>query len=252
MLTFSVQSGSNGNCIYVEAGDTRLLFDAGVAGRHAEGRMRVHDRDIRQVDALIISHDHNDHVRCCGVLHRKFKLPVWMTSPTHAAVRCDLGPMQPVNYFASGETLRFKDVLVHTLPTPHDAADGVAFVVEHAGKRLGILTDLGHPFDALCALMPTLDAMYLESNYDPHMLENGPYPYYLKNRIAGRQGHLSNQESAEVLRRANGRLQWAVLSHLSAENNTPQLAMETHRRTVGATLPLQVASREFCSDLLTL
>lgn len=252
MLTFSLQSGSNGNCIYVEAGEARLLFDAGIAGRNAEGRMRVHDRDIRNVDAVIISHDHSDHVRCCGVFHRKFKLPVWMTEPTHAAVQCDLGPMSRVNYFTSGQTLQFKDVLVHTIRTPHDAADGVGFVVEHGGKRLGILTDLGHPFDGLCDLIPTLDAVYLESNYDPEMLRDGPYPAYLKNRIVGLHGHLSNAESANLLRRANGRLQWAALSHLSAENNTPEAALRTHRPIVGSMLPLSVASRERCGDLMTL
>ncbi len=251
MLTFSLQSGSNGNCIYVEAGEARLLFDAGITGKQAQARMAVHRREIEGIDALIISHDHDDHVRCCGVFHRKFKVPVWMTLATQTAVRGNLGKFERVNYFVSGQTIQIRDVLVHTIPTPHDGADGVGFVVEHGGRRLGILTDLGHPFDGLWNLMPTLDAVYLESNYDVQMLDDGPYPWRLKQRIRGRGGHISNDESAALLGAASGRLQWAALSHLSAENNSPHRAMETHRRALGTMLPLALASRECCSDVMS-
>jgi phosphoribosyl 1,2-cyclic phosphodiesterase len=244
MRTFSLQSGSNGNAIYVEAGEARLLFDAGISGRCASGRMHVHGRDIRSVDAVIISHDHNDHVRSAGVYHRMYKLPLHMTRLTHHAIRCELGLLREVSYFQSGTSLRFRDVVVHTITTPHDAADGVAFVVEHAGKRLGILTDLGHVFPALGDILPTLDALYLESNYDPEMLANGPYPPILQERIRGAGGHLSNAEAAELVRRSAGpRVQWVALAHLSEENNHPDLAIETHIRTVGRHLPLTVASR---------
>lgn len=252
MLTFSLQSGSNGNCIYVEAGQTRLLFDAGISGKQAQARAAIHGRDLHGVDALILSHDHSDHVRNCGVFHRKFDVPVWMTPATQAAIRCNLGSLERVNHFASGQTLRIEDVLVHTLPTPHDGADGVGFVVEHAGKRLGILTDLGHPFAGLREVLATLDGVYLESNYDPEMLRQGHYPWHLQERIRGHGGHLSNQESADLLSRAGSRLQWAALAHLSGDNNTPALAMETHRRTVGRMLPLMLASRDRCSDMMSL
>lgn len=250
VLTFSLQSGSNGNCIYVEAGEARLLFDAGISGKQAEARMATHHRDIRNVDAVIISHDHDDHVRCGGVLHRKYGLQLWMTLATRTAVRCNLGELERVNYFVSGQTIQIKDVLVHTLPTPHDAADGVGFIVEHGGKRLGILTDLGHPFTALCDAIPTLDAVYLESNYDPVMLRNGPYTWHVQERIRGDHGHISNQESADLLGRRCGRLQWAALAHLSGENNTPAVAMDTHRRTIGSMLPLRLASRECVSEVM--
>lgn len=251
MLTFSLQSGSNGNCIYVETGETRLLFDAGISGKLALSRMDVHRRELQGIDALIISHDHADHVRCCGVFHRKFAIPVWMTPTTRRAVRCNLGRFEQVHYFKSGQTLEIKDVRVHTIPTPHDGADGVIFIVERGRKRLGIFTDLGHPFDGLRDLLGTLDAVYLESNYDPHMLRNGPYPWYLQERIRGDGGHISNDESAALLSCAGRRLQWAALSHLSADNNTPKLAVETHRLTVGRTLPLLLASRDCCSDVMS-
>ncbi|MBI4580198.1 MAG: MBL fold metallo-hydrolase [Planctomycetes bacterium] len=250
MVTFSLQSGSSGNCIYVEADGVRLLFDAGVAGTQTESRLRAHGRNIREVDALIISHDHDDHVRCSGVLHRKFGLPIHMTYTTQAAIRCDVGDLGHVNRFYSGDTLRFGDVAVHTVPTPHDAADGVAFVVEHAGRRLGILTDLGHPFERMRKLLPTLDAVYLESNYDPELLRAGTYPPHVKKRIMGPHGHLSNHEAAELIHGATRRLQWAVLAHLSANNNTPELAVTTSRKAVGRKLPLWVASRGSAGELL--
>jgi len=141
-------------------------------------------------------------------------------------------------------------VTIRTLTTPHDAAEGVAFVVEHAGKRLGILTDLGHVFSDLWDILPTLDALYLESNYDPEMLARGPYPPVLQQRIRGAGGHLSNDEAAQLLSRAAGRrLQWVALAHLSGENNHPDLAADTHRRIVGSALPIAVTSRDDVSPL---
>ncbi len=251
MICISLQSGSNGNAIYVEADGVRLLFDAGISGTQAEGRLRVHQREIRQVDALIISHDHSDHIRCAGIYQRKYHLPIHLTRRTQEATYCSLGPIRDVRYFHSGGVLRFNDVAVHTIPTAHDAADGVAFVVEHGGKRLGIFTDLGHPFRGLGDLLATLDAVFLESNYDPEMLETGSYPWPLKQRIRGPHGHLSNLEAADLLRGCGRRLQWAALAHLSEENNDPRLALETHRQRVGRELPLLVASRYEVGEMLT-
>lgn len=244
MVTFSLQSGSNGNCIYVEAGDVRLLFDAGISGKQAAARMTCRRRDIRDCQALIISHDHADHARCAGIFQRKFGLPIYITQPTYREVAWMLGPVRDVRFFAAGDCLAFGDVTVHTIHAPHDGVDTVCFVVRHEGRRLGIFTDLGHPFSALRSALADVDAAYLESNYDPDMLEAGPYPDWLKRRIAGDGGHLSNGEAAELVRgAASGGLKWAVLSHLSEENNRPALALETNRRKVGTDFPLHVAPR---------
>jgi len=243
MITFSLQSGSNGNAIYVEAGGIRLLIDAGISGKLAEGRMRVHGRDIRDVHAVLISHDHSDHVRCAGVYQRRYHLPIYISRPTFHAVNGSLGQVSDIRYFQAGQTLCFNGVTVHTIPTPHDATDGVVFVIEHEGKRLGILTDLGHAFPGLYQLLESLDAAYIESNYDPDMLENGPYPWHLQQRIRGPGGHLSNAESADLIKAAGLKLRWAALAHLSHENNHPDLAFETHRRRIGQYFPLHLASR---------
>src|SRR5512140_1670221 len=236
MIAISLQSGSSGNCIYVETGGVRLLFDAGITGVQAEERLATHGRDIRSIDAVIISHDHSDHIRHAGVLQRKYGIPVYVTPATLAAAssRCALGRMKDVRHFRSNDKLRFGDVLVHAIPTPHDGVDGSVFVIESGDKRLGILTDLGHVFKDLVRIVSSLDAVFLESNYDPEMLAHGPYPAYLKQRIRGPRGHISNLEAAEVLLRASkeNRLQWACLAHLSEQNNNPDVALRTHRKVM--------------------
>ncbi|MEK6643259.1 MAG: MBL fold metallo-hydrolase [Planctomycetota bacterium] len=244
MITFSLQSGSNGNCIYVEAGGVRLLFDAGISGKEAAARMACHGRDIHGCDALIISHDHSDHVSGAGVFHRKFGVPIHMTRAAHTAVRNHLGEISDVRYFTAGDRLEFGTVRVQTIPTPHDGIDTVCFVVEHEGRSLGIMTDLGHPFRGLERALEEVDAAYLECNYDPHLLWNGRYAEHLKRRIAGQGGHISNDEAAELTKRCTGtRLKWLAAAHLSQENNRPDLAIEAHRRRIGTMLPVFVASR---------
>lgn len=256
MIAISLQSGSNGNCIFVEAGGVRLLFDAGITGVQAEERLAAHGRDIRQVDAVIISHDHGDHIRHAGVFQRKYGLPVYVTPATLAAAssRCTLGKLKDVRHFRSSDKLRFGEVLVYSIPTPHDGADGSAFVIEAGAKRLGVLTDLGHVFKGLVHIVASLDAVFLESNYDPAMLAAGPYPAYLKQRIKGPKGHLSNNEAAELLCRAAGskRLQWACLAHLSEQNNHPDVALRTHYEVMAGCVPLYVADRYRATEVLTI
>jgi phosphoribosyl 1,2-cyclic phosphodiesterase len=238
--------------MYVETNGLRLLFDAGICGIKAAYRLKSFGRDIRAVDALIISHDHADHIRYAGVYHRKYGVPLYVTPMTLYRAEADnrLGRLANVHYFLAGGKLQFGNVSVQTLPTPHDGADGVAFVISSRGKKLGILTDLGHAFQELFPVVASLDAVFIESNYDPAMLERGRYPAFLKRRIRGPEGHLSNTESAELLR-AGSRLKWACLSHLSGNNNTPQIALKTHSEIVGQRFPYYVASRCAPTGILT-
>jgi phosphoribosyl 1,2-cyclic phosphodiesterase len=216
-------------------------------------RLAQHGRNVQGVEALIISHDHRDHSHAMGVYQRKFGLPIYVTTKTLQASRisCKLGKLHDVRHFEAGATLRFGTVSVETIPTPHDGADGAAFVVDDGRRRLGILTDLGHVFNGLDAVVNSLDAVLLESNYDPEMLLNGPYPDFLKRRIRGPGGHLSNLEAAELLlAAASAKMKWACLAHLSHDNNSPRLAMETHRRVLNGSFPLRVATRYAVSDVL--
>ena len=255
MRAISLQSGSSGNCIYVETDGVRLLFDAGITGVQAEDRLAAHGRDIRAVDALIISHDHGDHIRHAGVYQRKFGIPIYVTPATLAAAssRSNLGKLTDVRSFRSCDKIRINDAVVHAVSTPHDGVDGSAFVVEAGAKRLGVLTDLGHVFKDLVHIVSSLDAVFLESNYDPAMLAAGPYPAYLKQRIKGPKGHLSNFEAADLLGRAARaqRLQWACLAHLSEENNHPEVALKTHREVTSGDITLYVADRYCASGILT-
>lgn len=253
MNVVSLQSGSNGNCFYVESGDTALLFDAGISGKLAASRLAEHGRDIARAQALFISHDHSDHTRAMGVFCRKFDVPLYITRPTLAAVQRqrDVGRLEQVRLFAAGDSIAFGDVTVHTVPTPHDSVDGVAFVVEDQHARVGILTDLGHVFEGLADVLRSLDAVVIESNYDDQMLAGSRYPESLKRRIRGRGGHLSNAEAAWLVRESRTeRLQWACLCHLSDENNLPEKAHQTHREIIGEDLPIHVARRDRVSDWL--
>jgi len=253
MRTISLQSGSNGNCIYIESGDVRLLLDAGISGKQAALRLAEHGRDIRDVQAVLISHDHSDHSRSLGIFQRKFGLPVYVTPRTllQAGTRGSLGKLEHTEHFAAGDTLQFGHVSVETVATPHDGVDGVAFVVDDGRRRLGVLTDLGHVFEGLPELIGTLDAVLLESNYDPRMLASGSYPEFLKRRIRGPGGHLSNHESARLVESStNGRLQWVCLGHLSGENNTPDRAAGAYREIFSGRVPVHVASRYEVSGIL--
>lgn len=251
MRTFSLQSGSNGNSIYVEADDTRLLFDAGISGKLAESRMAAYGRKMRDVQALIISHHHSDHTCGAGVFQRKFGIPIYISERVYRAVRPRIGTLKNVIRYVPGERLTFGNVTIQTIPTPHDGIDTVCFLVEHEQKRLGILTDLGSPFLGLAEALEQADAAYLESNYDPEMLRTGSYPEDLKRRIAGDHGHLSNFEAADLSARCVGRrMKWVAVAHLSEHNNLPDLAVETTRNRVGRQLPVLLAPRHQQGPLL--
>ncbi len=252
MRLMSLQSGSNGNCVYVEAGGVKLLFDAGISASEVQERLALHSRDVQNCDAVLISHDHIDHCRSMGILNRAFGLPIYATAKTYeAAKRFALGEIGDLRYFVAGEKIQFGKVMVETIVTPHDGADGVVFVVDDGKHRLGIMTDLGHVFNGLGDVVASLDAVLLESNYDPDLLANCPRPEWLKARIAGPGGHISNFEAAELLLASvSKRMKWACLGHLSADTNTPELALATHRKILGDRLPVYVATRYEVSGLM--
>lgn len=190
-----------------------------------------------------------------GIFQRKYGLPIYVTRRTYEATRrnINLGALAEVRFFTAGETLTFDHLSVETIGTPHDAADGVAFVVDDDRCRFGLLTDLGHVFAELLDVVHSLDAVMIESNYDESMLRGSSYPEFLKRRISGRAGHLSNFEAARLLEQAaSAKLQWACLAHLSEENNDPRLALATHREVLGEQLPLSCAHRQAASGMMRL
>jgi phosphoribosyl 1,2-cyclic phosphodiesterase len=248
MEVIPLQSGSSGNCVFVRVGQTRLLFDAGVSGRKTQQRLEAFGHDIRDVDAVIISHDHSDHTSSLGSLNRQFGLPLFLNRATYhvLARKRSTGSLTKVHHFKTGGTLEFPGVRIHTMGTPHDAADGVCFVIEaiESGRQFGLMTDLGDEFDQLHDWLPRLDALMIESNYDPRMLRDGHYPQALKDRITGSGGHISNEQAARLVRDYTGpQLQWVCLAHLSDENNTPELALAACQETIVSKLRIVCADR---------
>lgn len=255
MVVIPLQSGSKGNCFYFETASTRILVDAGITMRQATLRLQSHNRDISDVSAIFVTHDHSDHSRYVADYARRLDVPVHLTERTlqHINRNSKKGPVANANCFCAGDSIQVGDLQVHSIPTPHDAVDGVAFVIESRDQRVGVLTDLGHAFPGLKEILQSLDAVIIESNYDESLLNSGPYPEFLKRRIRGDGGHLSNDDSARLLHQSDtSRIQWVCLCHLSDENNCPDTAIRTHQTWLGEDFPLYVAKRHQVSELMKL
>lgn len=253
MFLVSLQSGSAGNCVYIESESTRLLFDGGLSATQVEQRLAQFDRDPRSVDAMIISHEHYDHVRHAGMCSKKFGIPIFITKPTYAIAKryITVNDAIDVHHFKAGDTIKFEGVRVETVCTPHDAVDGVVFVIDDGQHRIGICTDVGHVYEDLKSVVKSVDGLFLESNFDERMLENGHYPYMLKKRISGPGGHISNREAAELVsQNASSKLQWLSLAHLSDKNNTLKKALAAHKKALGPKLHIQLTSRNSATDML--
>lgn len=221
-----VSSGSGGNATLVEAEGTRILIDAGLGPRELAERLQSIGVDPGSLTAVVLSHEHGDHARGAASFARRFGVPLAGTRGTYAAA--GLGAVEVPSYevLGAGASARIGALELTVLPVPHDAAEPVAFVVRANGLALGHATDLGHLPRALVEGFRDCDALLVESNYDPALLRDGPYPWALKERILSPRGHLSNGDVgrylAEGLGPACGRV---LLAHLSQKNNHPELAL---------------------------
>ncbi len=247
-------SGSQGNAIYVSDGETSLLIDAGLSGVEIERRMRSRGLDPTRLDAILVTHEHADHVRGVGVLSRRYDLPVYLSPETDGAAAQQIKKIRDVRHFQCGRSFRINDLALHPFSTSHDARDSAGFTVQRNGLKIGIATDLGIPTAVVRTHLKNCSLLVLESNHDSKMLMEGPYPWHLKQRVRGRTGHLSNDVSRDLLGelRHEG-LAHVVLAHLSEENNTPETAL----RTVGPVLAptrvrLSVAAQNVCSEIFRL
>ena len=220
-------SGSSGNACYVEAGNTSVLIDAGLSGREIERRLEMVGRSAANLDALIVTHEHLDHIKGAGVLSRRFDLPVYINQKTLEMGRKTLGKVLRTKIVQTGQALKIKDLNVETFTKCHDAADPVGLVLTLNGVRFGMVTDLGKSTRLVEDRLKGCQTLLLEFNHDPEMLENGPYPLYLKRRIKGRDGHLSNDQAGDLLESVSHvKLKQVVLAHLSEQNNHPDKALE--------------------------
>jgi len=220
----SLGSGSRGNALLVEAGNTRLLIDAGFGPREISRRLERLGLSGGDVDAVLVTHEHSDHIGGVFACARRFDWAVMLTHGTLAAWRED-GADARTTIIDSHESISVGDICVHPFPVPHDAREPVQFVLADGARRLGVLTDAGHVTPHMVAMLDDCDALVLECNHDVRMLEQGSYPQMLKRRIGGLWGHLDNAAAASLLSRIRrSTLRHVVAAHLSQENNSAALA----------------------------
>lgn len=238
----SLNSGSNGNCYYIGNAHDAVFVDAGISCRETEKRMKRAGLSMQKVRAIFISHEHGDHIRGVEVLSRKYQLPVYITAPTlqNSGLRLDTSL---VREFKAYEPVSIGELSVTAFPKWHDASDPHSFRIDGHGVTTGVFTDIGAPCEHVVQNFGQCHAAFLESNYDEEMLEHGRYPHYLKKRISGDEGHLSNNQALELFTTHRPEfMSHLLLAHLSRDNNRPELVHELFSRNAGNT-HVAVASR---------
>lgn len=225
-------SGSRGNCAVVASSTTRLLVDAGLSCRETFKRVRALGERAEQISAILITHEHSDHVAGLERLTAKLNVPVFLTAPTHHAWKKNLRDeegktpeLKKVEHFAAGRSFQVGDIAVTPFTIPHDAADPVGFTFRTEGVKVGFTTDLGYMPVSVRDHLRGCDVLVMESNHDVEMLRSGPYPWSVKQRVMSRVGHLSNESLAEFFTTDyDGCASYVVLAHLSEQNNHPEIA----------------------------
>ncbi len=263
MRLCSIASGSSGNCIYVGSHKTHLLIDTGISKKRIEESLAELGITGEELDGILITHEHVDHIQGLGVFSRKYKVPIYATKGTICGIcGCkNIGEMPDGLYHEIKADERFciGDIEVLPFSISHDANEPTGFRLEAEEKAVAVATDLGYYDDYIVENLKGLDAIVIEANHDVHMLEVGPYPYHLKQRVLGRLGHLSNELTGRLLCNIlYENLKYIVLGHLSKENNYAELAVETVKLEVtmgdtpynGEDLSLMVANRDRISKVL--
>lgn len=265
MRFVSIASGSSGNCIYVGTENTHILVDAGISNKRIEQGLNEIGVKGSELDGVVITHEHSDHVKGLGILARKHGIPIFATKETLEEIEEKkylgeypgelLKPVLPDVEFSIG------DMVLKPFSIDHDAANPVAYRIRSGGRSVAVATDMGHFDQYIIDHLQNLDGLLLESNHDVRMLETGPYPYYLKKRILSDHGHLSNDNAGRLLNYIlHDNLKHIFLGHLSKENNYEELAFETVKleinqgdhRYKASDFSISVAKREVMSEIVTL
>lgn len=259
----TIASGSSGNCTFIGNENTKLLVDIGVSGKKAENGLNSIDVNPADLQGILITHEHADHICGLGVMARRYHTPIYATPETiHAILHMkNVGriPEELLRYVTPDASFYINDILVNPFSTSHDAANPVCYTFESGGHKVGMATDLGKYDDYIIHKLQGSEILLLEANHDVNMLMVGGYPYYLKQRILGDKGHLSNDHSAQLIKNLlHDKLKYITLGHLSEENNYEELAYETVRLELNeyyddrrAESMLSIASRDIASALLS-
>ncbi|MCX7843350.1 MAG: MBL fold metallo-hydrolase [Clostridia bacterium] len=263
MIKFcSLFSGSSGNSLFLGFESTRILIDAGLSAKKITQALCSIGENPSELSAILISHEHSDHIKGAGILSRRFNLPVYANTSTWQSMESFIGPVQAHNkqYFVSGEDFKIGSIAVRPFSIPHDASDPVGFNFFINGRKITTATDIGHINREILGYLEKSDMILLESNHDVEMLRVGPYPWHLKRRILGDRGHLSNDMAGKVVAYlASLGTRHFLLGHLSKENNFPELAYETVSNTlfekklaIGSDIYIDVALRDRVSRVVEL
>lgn len=242
LFVASLNSGSNGNCFYIGNHDEAVLIDAGISCRETERRMKRLDLSFEKVKAIFVTHEHADHINGIPTLVKKYKLPVYITRGTLQQGRLNL-KAHLVKEFRANEPVSVGNLSVTAFPKFHDACDPHSFVVSHKNVKVGVFTDIGRACENVVNYFRQCHAAFLEANYDEEMLEKGNYSYFLKNRIRGGNGHLSNKQALQLFERHRPSfMSHLFLSHLSKNNNSPDLVQHLFLQSAART-EIVIASR---------
>ena len=250
----ALASGSKGNALYASDGKTSILFDAGLSGVEIQRRMEARGIRPESIDAIVVSHEHSDHIKGVGVLCRRFGTAAYFTKETWAAASQSVGEIKRIRRFSAGTDFTIGGLKIHAFSTSHDAADPVGFTVCGAGAKIGIATDLGVAAANAAQHLKDCGALLIEANHDLTMLVNGPYPWHLKQRIKGRKGHLSNEASRDMLAGLlHDRLTHVILGHLSQTNNNPKTALNVVSQALADhPAKLTAAHQDVCGEMIIL
>jgi phosphoribosyl 1,2-cyclic phosphodiesterase len=226
----SIYSGSSGNCLYIATNNTKILIDAGLTGKKIQEGLKSIDVNPSDINAMVITHEHDDHIKSAGILSRRFNIPIYANTKTWEAMSATLGKISEENIkvFEGYDAFLIGDILVKPFAIPHDAASPCGYSFMNGGAKISVATDIGYVTDEIKSNIIDSDLILLEANHDVEMLKIGPYPYPLKRRVLSNLGHLSNEDAGlalvEIL---NGKTKKVILGHLSNTNNYPELALRT-------------------------
>ena len=260
----SIASGSSGNCIYIGSEKTHLIIDAGISGKKIEQGLNLIGLKTSELDGILITHEHSDHIKGIGVVARKCGIPIFATNDTACAIlSCkSLGeiPEGLIRIINKDEDFSINDLTIHPFSSSHDAIDPTCYTIKRANKKIGFATDLGNYNDYIINNLSDSDLLFIEANHDVNMLSVGRYPYYLKRRILSDKGHLSNERSGQLISEViHDNLKRIILGHLSKENNFEELAYETVQAEVNrltsyncSDFNMLVAKRDDCTELIAI
>lgn len=226
----SLSSGSSGNCQYIETENSKILVDSGFSGKRTQELLKSIDVCPTELDAILVTHEHSDHIKGVGVLSRRFDLPIYANANTWLGMEGKIGAIKEENTrtFTTDDFFELKDLAIYPVATFHDANEPVGYAFYYKDKKISIVTDTGFISDNIMKEIKDSNLYFLESNHDEFMLKEGLYPWYLKRRILSAHGHLSNEDAGLTLSKLlKGSGEKVILGHLSQDNNVPELAMAT-------------------------